>query len=71
MTVVSVRDLRLEIDQHKRLHRIANRSFISIDKTKAENAEQEWTQLDILAAEIGTNWKGGISAVRAILQGRR
>ena len=30
-----------------------------------------WTDLDQLAAEIGANWEGGVSAVEAVREGRR
>jgi prevent-host-death family protein len=45
--------------------------LIPVNRTKPKNAERAWTQLDSLAAEISTNWKTGVSAARAVSEGRR
>ena len=72
---VSVRELKQQINQLKRFSHITHRghvmAFVPDNKTKAKNAGYEWAQLDNLAAEIGANWKKGLSAVKAISQGRR
>ena len=45
--------------------------LVPVYKSKHSDASYAWTQLDILAAEIGANWKSGVSAAKAISQGRR
>lgn len=45
--------------------------LVPVNKTKSKNAERAWTQLDSLAAEISVNWKKGVSAAKAISEGRR
>jgi prevent-host-death family protein len=45
--------------------------LVPINKTKSKNASHTWTQLDILAAEIGASWKEGMSAAKATSHGRR
>lgn len=40
-------------------------------RKKTKNAERAWTQLDSLAAEISANWKMGLSAAKAVSEGRR
>ena len=75
MITVSVCELKQQINQLKRLAHITYRgqvmAFVPVNKTKAKNAGYEWAQLDSLAAEIGANWKKGLSAAKAISQGRR
>jgi hypothetical protein len=75
MTTVSIRELKQKIDQNKRLTQIAHGEQVvtpvSVDKSKDKSGDDEWSQFDILAAEIGANWKSGISAVIAFSQGRR
>lgn len=41
------------------------------NKAKSKSAERAWTQLDNLAAEISVNWKKGLSAAKAVSEGRR
>jgi len=45
--------------------------LVPVKKTKPKNVSRAWTQLDILAAEIGASWKKGMSAAKATSQGRR
>lgn len=37
---------------------------------ETENLPDEWANLDGLAAEIGTRWPAGVSAVEAVSEGR-
>lgn len=45
--------------------------LVPVNRKKTKNAERAWTQLDSLAAEISANWKKGLSAARAVSEGRR
>jgi len=45
--------------------------LVPVNKTKPKNAERAWTQLNSLAAEISANWKKGLSAAKAVSEGRR
>ena len=45
--------------------------LVPVNKPKSKNASRAWTQLDNLAAEISANWKTGVSAARAVSEGRR
>lgn len=45
--------------------------LVPVNKTKSKSAERAWTQLDSLAAEISANWKQGLSAAKAVSEGRR
>ena len=45
--------------------------LVPVNKVKPKKAERAWTQLDNLAAEISANWKMGVSAAKAVSEGRR
>lgn len=45
--------------------------LVPVKKTKPKNTERAWTQLDSLAAEISANWNHGLSAAKAVSEGRR
>ena len=45
--------------------------LVPVNKTKSKTASRAWTQLDSLAAKISANWKTGVSAARAVSEGRR
>lgn len=36
-----------------------------------QNTDEVWTDIDRLAAEIGTHWKAGVNAVDAVRDARR
>lgn len=45
--------------------------LVPVNKPKSKTSSRAWTQLDNLAAEISANWKAGVSAARAVSEGRR
>ena len=45
--------------------------LVPVNKLKSKASSRAWTQLDNLAAEISANWKTGVSAARAVSEGRR
>ena len=83
MVIVGVRELKQKASELIRLvHetgseiQITHRGqvialLVPVNKSKHGNASHAWTQLDILAAEIGASWTKGMSAAKAISQGRR
>ena len=83
MVTVGIRELKQQTSELIRLVRETGSEIqvtyhgqvvallVPVKKTKSKNAERAWTQLDSLAAEISANWKKGVSATRAVSEGRR
>lgn len=44
--------------------------LVPVNKPKSKTAARAWTQLDSLAAEISASWKKGVSAAKAVSEGR-
>ena len=63
MATISIRELKKQISELIRL--------APVNKPKSKTSSRAWMQLDSLAAQIGANWKKGLSAAKAISQGRR
>ncbi|HLF75425.1 MAG TPA: type II toxin-antitoxin system prevent-host-death family antitoxin [Anaerolineales bacterium] len=45
--------------------------LVPVNRSKSKSASRAWTQLDSLAAEISVSWKQGVSAAKAVSEGRR
>ena len=82
MVTVGVRELKQQTSELIRLVRETGSEIqvtyhgkvvallVPVNKTKSKNASRAWTQLDSLAAEIGANWKRGVSAAGVVSEGR-
>jgi len=82
MVTVGVRELKQKTSELIRLVRETGSEIqvthhgqvvallVPVNKTKSKTASRAWTQLDSLAAEISANWKKGVSAARAVSEGR-
>lgn len=44
--------------------------LVPVNKPKTKTASRAWTQIDSLAAEISAHWKKGVSAAKAVSEGR-
>jgi len=83
MVTVGVRELKQQTSELIRLVRETGSEIqvtyhgqvvallVPVNKTKSKSASRAWTQLDNLAAEISANWQKGVSAVKAVSEGRR
>jgi prevent-host-death family protein len=83
MVTVGIRELKQQTSELIRLVRETGSEIqvtyhgqvvallVPVNKAKSKSAERAWTQLDNLAAEISVNWKKGLSAAKAVSEGRR
>ncbi|MEW6286716.1 MAG: type II toxin-antitoxin system prevent-host-death family antitoxin [Chloroflexota bacterium] len=83
MVTVGIRELKRQASELIRLVRETGSEIqvtyhgqvvallVPVNRKKTKNAERAWTQLDSLAAEISANWKTGLSATKAVSEGRR
>jgi prevent-host-death family protein len=83
MVTVGIRELKQQTSELIRLVRETGSEIqvtyhgqvvallVPVKKPKSKTASRAWTQLDSLAAEISANWKKGVSATRAVSEGRR
>jgi prevent-host-death family protein len=85
MKTLGVRELKERISEVLRMIQeegeiveVTNRGEVIAHLVPARRAQQHtehtgevWTDIDRLAAEIGTHWKAGVSAVDAVRDARR
>jgi prevent-host-death family protein len=83
MVTVGIRELKQQTSELIRLVRETGSEIqvtyhgqvvallVPVNKAKSKSAARAWTQLDNLAAEISVHWKKGLSAAKAVSEGRR
>jgi prevent-host-death family protein len=82
MVTVGIRELKQQTSELIRLVRETGSEIqvtyhgqvvallVPVNKRKSKTASRAWTQLDSLAAEINASWKKGVSAAKAVSEGR-